>query len=40
MKIKALWECLDQDEEFGAKHIVDTKWFQDASHEPIPPLAE
>ena len=40
MRIKALWECLDQDEEVGAKHIVDTEQFQTASHEPISPLAD
>ena len=38
MRIKALWECPDQDEEVGAKHIADTKWFQQASREPILPL--
>ena len=36
---EALWECPDQDEEVGAKHIADTKRFQPASCEPIPPLA-
>ena len=40
MRIKALWECPDQDEEVGAKHIVDTEKFQPASREPIPLLAE
>ena len=39
MRIKALWECPDQDEEVGAKHIADTERFQAASREPIPPLA-
>ena len=39
MRIKALWECLNQDEEFSAKHIADTERFQAASREPIPPLA-
>ena len=39
MRIKALWECPDQDEEVGAKHIADTEKFQPASREPIPPLA-
>ena len=39
MRIKALWECPDQDEEVGAKHIADTERFQPASREPIPPLA-
>ena len=38
MRIKALWECPDQDEEVGAKHIADTEKFQLASREPIPPL--
>ena len=39
MRIKALWECPDQDEEVGAKHIADTEWFQAASPERIAPLA-
>jgi hypothetical protein len=39
MRIKALWECPDQDEEVGAKHLADTERFQPASREPIPPLA-
>ena len=39
MRIKALWEYLDQDEEVVAKHIADTERFQVASCEPIPPLA-
>ena len=34
MRIKALRKCPYQDEEAGAKHIVDTKRFQ----QPIPPL--
>ena len=38
MRIKALWECLDQDEEVGA-HITDTERFQPASREHIPLLA-
>ena len=38
MRIKALWECPDQDEEVGAKHVADTERFQAASREPIPPL--
>ena len=33
-----MWECLDQDE-VGAKHIGNTKHFQPASYELIPPLA-
>ena len=39
MRIKALWECPDQDEEVGAKNLADTERFQPASREPIPPLA-
>ena len=39
MRIKALWECPDQDDEVGAKHIADTERFQPASREPIPLLA-
>ena len=39
MRLRALWECPDQDEEVGAKHIADTERFQPASREPIPPLA-
>ena len=38
IRIKALWECLDQDEEVGAKQITDIERFQPASREPIPPL--
>ena len=39
MRIKALQECPDQDDEVGAKNLVDTERFQPASREPIPPLA-
>ena len=39
MWLRALWECPNQDEEVGAKHIANTKRFQPASREPIPPLA-
>ena len=39
MRIKSLWECSDQDEEVGAKHIAEGERFQAASHEPILPLA-
>ena len=38
MRIKALWECPDQDEVVGAKHIADTERFQATSRERIPPL--
>ena len=33
MRIKALWECPDQDEDEGAKHIADTERFQTSSRE-------
>ena len=39
MRIKALWECPNQDEEVRAKHIAEGERFQAASREPIPPLA-
>ena len=39
MRIKALWECLDQDEEVGAKHIAEIERFQ-MSRELIPPLGD
>ena len=40
MRIKALalWECPNQDEEVGAKHIANTERFQPVSREPISPL--
>ena len=38
MRIQALWECSDQDQEVGAKHIDSTEIFQHASRGPIPPL--
>ena len=38
MRLRALWECLDQDKEVGTKQIANTKRFQPASREPIPPL--
>ena len=39
IQIQALWECPNQDEEVGAKHIADMERFQVACREPIPPLA-
>ena len=39
MRLRALWECPDQDEEVGAKHIADIECFQPTSYELIPPLA-
>ena len=38
MRINALWECPNQDNEVSLKHIVDTERVQPASREPIPPL--
>ena len=40
MRIKALWECFNQDEELGAKHIADTERFQQAFRDLIPPLGD
>ena len=33
-----MWECPNQDEDVGAKHIADTERFQRDSREPIPLL--
>ena len=35
MRLRELWECPNQDEEVGTKHITNTKCFQPASREPI-----
>ena len=40
MRIKALWECPNQDEEVGAKHMADTKRFQIVPREAILLLAD
>ena len=39
MRINGIWECPDIDQEVGAKHVNDTKRYQCASREPMPPLA-
>ena len=39
MQINGIWECLDANQEVGAKHVKDTERYQYASREPIPPLA-
>jgi hypothetical protein len=39
MRINAIWECLDADEEVGAQQVGNTERFQAASREPMPPLA-
>ena len=39
MRLRALWECPNQDEEVGMKHIANAKCFQSASPEPIPLVA-
>ena len=35
MRLRALWECPNQDEEVGMKQLANTKCFQPASREPI-----
>ena len=38
MLINGIWECPNTDQEVGAKHIRDTKRYQSATREPMPPL--
>ena len=38
MRITTVWESHDEDDEVGAKHVVDTEHFQTAYHELIPLL--
>ena len=35
-----LWDCPDQDQEVGAKHIKETEMFQMTSREPMEPIDE
>ena len=35
MNIQGIWDCPNQDQEVGAKHINDTKMFQMTSKEPM-----
>ena len=38
MRIQAIWDCSDQDQEVGAKHINETEMFQMTSREPMEPM--
>ena len=40
MRIQGIWDCPDQDQEVGAKHINETKRFQITSREPMEPIDE
>mgnify|MGYP000055280134 CR=1 FL=1 len=35
MRIQGIWDCPDQDQEVGAKHINETKMFQMTSRETM-----
>ena len=38
MWIQGIWDCPDQDQEVGAKHINGTEMFQMTSREPMEPI--
>ena len=40
MRIQGIWDCPDQDQEVGAKHINETEMFQMTSRELMEPLDE
>ena len=40
MSIQGIWDCPDQDQEVGAKHINETEMFQLTSREPMEPIDE
>ena len=40
MRIQGIWDCPDQDQEVGAKHINETEMFQMTSREPREPIDE
>ena len=40
MRIQGIWDCPDQDQEVGAKHINETEMFQMTSREPMEPIDE
>ena len=40
MRITGIWDCPDQDQEVGAKHINETEMFQMTSREPMEPIDE
>ena len=39
-RIHGIWDCLDQDQEVGAKHINETEMSQLTSKEPMKPIDE
>ena len=38
MRIQGIWDCPDQDQEVGAKHINETQMFQMTSQKPMEPI--
>ena len=40
MRIQGIWDCPDQDQEVGAKHINETETFQMTSREPMEHIDE
>ena len=38
MRIQGIWDCPNQDQEVGTKHINETKMFQMTSWEPMEPI--
>ena len=40
MRIQGIWDCPDQDQEVGAKHINEIEMFQMTSREPMEPIDE
>ena len=40
MRIQGIWDCPDQDQEVGAKHINEIERFQMTSREPMEPIDE
>ena len=40
MRIQGIWDCPDQDQEVGAKHINETTMFQMTCREPMEPIDE
>ena len=40
MRIQGIWNCPDQDQEVGAKHINETETFQLTSRESMEPIDE
>ena len=40
MRIQGIWDCPDQDQEVGAKHINETEMFQMTSRKLMEPIDE